>query len=166
VRRGWFCEGLSGAQFALAGALDRLRGARVDEAPVDGYGPDQVLPLAAIDPANPYGALIPWPATAGGTSPRRLGGAWVVLVAGQPVLYVAPGGRQVLTFPASCTDQGGELALALAALHRLPHRRRLAVRELDGVQAPRSPLRAAMVAAGFMLDYDALVPAGWAPGGG
>jgi ATP-dependent helicase Lhr and Lhr-like helicase len=167
VRRGWFCEGLSGAQFALPGALDRLRAARLEDVPVDGYGSDQVCTLAAIDPANPYGALVPWPATAGqGTSPRRIGGAWVVLVAGSPAVYVAPGRRQLLTFPGSCTDQGGELALALAALHRLPDRRRLAVRDLDGVPAPESPLRAALIAAGFALDYDALVPAAWGGGQG
>jgi ATP-dependent Lhr-like helicase len=87
----------------------------------------------------------------------------LVLVAGRPVLYVAAGGRQVLTFPGSCTDQGGELALALTALHRLPHRRRLAIRELDGIAAPGSPLREAVEAAGFVLDEQALVPAGWAP---
>jgi ATP-dependent Lhr-like helicase len=163
VRRGWFCEGLSGAQFALAGALDRLRATRQDEAPLDGFPADQVLTLAALDPANPYGALVPWPATAGGAAPRRAAGAWLVLVAGRPVLYVAAGGRQVLTFPGSCTDQGGELALALTALHRLPHRRRLAIRELDGIAAPGSPLREAVEAAGFVLDEQALVPAGWAP---
>ncbi len=165
VRRGWFCEGLSGAQFALAGALDRLRAARLDEVPLGGYGADQVLTLAAIDPANPYGALVPWPATASGARPRRLAGAWLVLVAGGPVVYVATGGRQIQTFPGSCTDQGGELALALAALHRLPQglsrRRRLAIQELDGIPANQSPLGEALLAAAFTLDYDAWVPAAW-----
>jgi ATP-dependent Lhr-like helicase len=164
VQRGWFVEGLSGAQFALAGALDRLRAARQDEVPIDGYGPDQVCTLAAIDPANPYGALVPWPSAAGGGTPRRVSGAWVVLVAGAPVVYVAPGGRQILTFPHSCTNHGGELALALAALHRLPDRRRLAIRAVDGTAATQSRLREAVIAAGFLLDYDALVPAGWAKG--
>jgi ATP-dependent Lhr-like helicase len=164
VRRGWFCDGLSGAQFALPGALERLRAARLEEAPADGYGSDQVRTLAAIDPANPYGALVPWPSAAGGTSPRRSIGAWAILVAGAPVVFVAPGGRQILTFPSSCTDLGGELALALAALHRIPHRGRLAIREVDGVAAAESPLREAMLAAGFALDYDAWRPADWSQG--
>ena len=106
VRRGWFCDGLSGAQFALPGALERLRAARLEEAPADGYGSDQVRTLAAIDPANPYGALVPWPSAAGGTSPRRSIGAWAILVAGAPVVFVAPGGRQILTFPSSSRTWG------------------------------------------------------------
>src|SRR4029077_19964557 len=52
-RRGYFVEGLGGAQFAHAGAVDRLRGL----GPADGA----VLVLAATDPANPYGAALPWP---------------------------------------------------------------------------------------------------------
>jgi ATP-dependent Lhr-like helicase len=78
------------------------------------------------------------------------------------VVYAAGAGRQILTFPASCTEVGGELAIALAALHRLPNRKRLAIRQLDGVPAPQAPLRDAVIAAGFVLDYDVLVPAGWA----
>ncbi len=74
---------------------------------------------------------------------------------------MAPGGRAVLTFPGSYTDEGGELALALGALHRLPSRKRLAVRDIDGVAAAQSPLRERFTAAGFSLDYDALAPAGW-----
>ena len=51
VRRGYFIEGLGGTQFALPGAVDRLRGVERS----------QVLGLAATDPANPYGAALPWP---------------------------------------------------------------------------------------------------------
>ena len=54
ARRGYFVEGLGGAQFALAAAVERLRGLRSDE-PAGG------LVLAATDPANPYGASLPWP---------------------------------------------------------------------------------------------------------
>jgi ATP-dependent Lhr-like helicase len=161
VRRGWFVEGLSGAQFALPGAVERLRAARVDEPPVDGLGPADLLALAAMDPANPYGALLPWPEPGGGGSPRRAAGAWVILVAGRPILYLGPGGRSLQTFPASMGAGGNALSLALAGLAglRTPGRRRLLIRRIDGVPALGSPLRGALLAAGFEPDCDALVPA-------
>ena len=53
-RRGYFVEGLGGAQFALPGAVERLRAQRDD----DGAPP---IVLAATDPAQPYGAALPWP---------------------------------------------------------------------------------------------------------
>jgi ATP-dependent helicase Lhr and Lhr-like helicase len=159
VRRGYFVEGLSGAQFALPGALDRLRAARLDEVPVDGFGPEAVRLLAALDPANPYGALLPWPEHGGGAAPRRVGGAWVILVAGKPVLYLGPGGRSLTSFPASLGDCR-ELALALDALRTLSGhgRKRLLIRQIDGLPALGSPLRGALLAAGFESDYDALSP--------
>ncbi len=61
ARRGYFVEGLGGAQFALGGAVERLRGLRSDE-------PAGPLVLAATDPANPYGASLPWPRREGDTS--------------------------------------------------------------------------------------------------
>ena len=169
VRRGWFVEGLSGAQFALAGALEQLRAVRLDEAPIDGFTERDLRVLPALDPANPYGALLPWPATgdgagevAGGSgaAPRRVSGAWVCLVAGKPVLYLGSSGRQLTSFPTSISETGGELPLALAALCRLPGggRRRLLIQQIDGRPALQSPLREAMLAAGFESDYDALVP--------
>ncbi|MGB0613470.1 MAG: Lhr family helicase, partial [Miltoncostaeaceae bacterium] len=57
-RRGYFVEGLGGAQFALPGAIDRLRDLRVDR--LEDEEPD-VLILGAADPAQPYGAALPWP---------------------------------------------------------------------------------------------------------
>ncbi len=170
VRRGYFVEGLSGAQFAHPGALDRLRAAREDEAPIDGFGPDAVRVLSALDPANPYGALLPWPAVEAraGMTPRRSAGASVILVAGRPVLYLAAGGRSLVSFPESITTEGGELPLALGVLHRLSGRgrRRLLIRQIDGRPALQSPVREPLLAAGFELDYDALaaVP-GWASKG-
>jgi ATP-dependent Lhr-like helicase len=161
VRRGYFVEGLSGAQFALNGAIDRLRSARIEEIPIDGFGADTLRILAAIDPANPYGALLPWPDTGGGPAPKRINGAYLILVAGKPLLYLGSGGRQLTSFPASVTDEGGELALALGALHRVPQggRKRLAIRQIDGLPALESSLREPLLAAGFESDYDALVPA-------
>ena len=165
VRRGWFVEGLSGAQFALAGALDRLRAERQDEVPIDGYDETALTILAAADPANPYGALLPWPATGIGDdakqTPKRVTGAFVMLVAGKPILYIAANGRQILTFSGSITDDGDELAPALAGLHRLPPgggRRRLLIQQIDGIPALQSPLRELLLGAGLISDYDALVP--------
>ena len=162
VRRGWFVEGLSGAQFAAPGALERLRAARLDEPPIDGFTADDVRVLAALDPANPYGALLPWPAPAAQSSPppRRVSGAWVILVGGKPVLYLGSSARALSSFPSSMTADGGELPLALAALGRLSGggRRRLLIQTIDGQPARQTPLREALLAAGFASDYDALVP--------
>ncbi len=122
--------------------------------------------LAALDPANPYGALLPWPATAAecGPAPRRVSGAWVILVAGKPVLYLGSSARQLSSFPSSMTADGGELHLALVALARLSGggRRRLLIQTIDGQPALQSPLREAMLAASFASDYDALVPGHYA----
>src|SRR5205085_9477813 len=64
ARRGYFVEGLGGAQFALPAAVERLRGLRADE-------PPGALVLAATDPANPYGASLPWPKREGEAAGRR-----------------------------------------------------------------------------------------------
>ena len=90
-RRGYFVEGLGAAQFALPGAVDRLRGEQRE--------PEQAsaLILAACDPANPYGAALPWPDREG-HRPGRKAGALVALVNGRLVLYVERGGRTLLSF--------------------------------------------------------------------
>ncbi len=90
ARRGYFVEGLGGAQFALPAAVERLRGLRSDEP----AGP-QVL--AATDPANPYGAVLPWPKREDSSRrPSRVPGAYVVTVGSEPVLYVERGGKGLL----------------------------------------------------------------------
>jgi len=168
VRRGHFVEGLTGAQFALAGAVDRLRAARDLE---------DVVVLAAIDPANPYGALVPWPtprdgdaAEAGATPPRRAAGARVVLVRGAPVLHVERGGRRLRVF----TDDAKVLGQAVGALRRAlgegaVRRRALRVENVNGVPALRSGLVRGLREAGFRSEPNALVldppPAGAAPPG-
>ncbi len=110
-RRGYFVEGLGGAQFALPGAVDRLRAVR--EAGLDA---EAAVPLvvAATDPANPYGAALPWPESSDDVRhrPRRSAGAQVVLADGRLVLYVERGGRSLLSF----TDEADVLGAAAAAL--------------------------------------------------
>jgi ATP-dependent Lhr-like helicase len=101
-RRGYFVEGLGAAQFATAGTIDRMRG-YVDQQERAERG-DRSAPvavtLAATDPANPYGAVLPWPALPEGTGhrPGRKAGGLVVLVDGQLVLYVERGGKSLLVF--------------------------------------------------------------------
>jgi ATP-dependent helicase Lhr and Lhr-like helicase len=90
-RRGYFIEGLGGAQFALPGAVERLRSQRADaDAPP--------IVLAATDPAQPYGAALPWPKRDDDTRrPQRVAGAYVVLAGAEPVLYVERGGKGIVT---------------------------------------------------------------------
>src|SRR6185369_5699075 len=106
-RRGYFVEGLGGAQFALPGAVERLRELR----PQEDDEPD-VLVLAAADPAQPYGAALPWPKRAGARS-ARVAGAQVVLLGGEAALFVERGGRSLV--PLREPDDEW-LRIALAAL--------------------------------------------------
>ena len=90
MRRGYFVAGLGGSQFAQPGALDRLRALR--ETSADPRGPDAAPPavvLAATDPANPYGAALPWPEGVAGA--MRAAGTHVVLVDGAPRRLPAAG---------------------------------------------------------------------------
>ncbi|HVE93162.1 MAG TPA: DEAD/DEAH box helicase, partial [Actinomycetota bacterium] len=89
VRRGYFVAGLGAAQFAMPGAVDRLRGMRDREKPDAGRG--EVLVMAATDPAQPYGAALPWPDSPG--RPARAAGAYVVLEGGMPQAILERGGR-------------------------------------------------------------------------
>ena len=88
-RRGYFVEGLGGAQFALPGAVERLRSQRADEE-------TPPIVLAATDPAQPYGAALPWPKRdEEARRPQRVAGAYVVLAGAEPVLYVERGGKGI-----------------------------------------------------------------------
>jgi ATP-dependent helicase Lhr and Lhr-like helicase len=141
ARRGYFVEGLGGAQFALPGAVERLRSLPESE------GVFQVL--AAADPANPYGASLPWPKREGGRRPSRAPGAHVLLRDGAPVLYVERGGRGILRL-ADLEGEGLEAAMRAlaeaAADGRLP---KLAVERLDGEPVIGSPHEEALLVAGF-----------------
>src|SRR5699024_7252915 len=107
VRRGYFVEGLGAAQFALGECVEGLR----SEAAELERRHRRALLLAATDPANPYGAALPWPPASGAASGHRPGrkvGAVVVLVDGQLVLYLERGARTLLCF----SDEAGMLAAA------------------------------------------------------
>ena len=146
-RRGYFVEGLGGAQFALPGAVERLRQVRE---PGDGVA----LVLPAADPANPYGAALAWPETAGeGRSrPRRVAGAHVVTVDGRPVMFSERGGASVLAF----TDDPALLAQAagaLAAMVRAGRDGAYTVRRINGAEleaAESAAVLAALREVGFV----------------
>jgi len=182
VRRGYFVEGMSGIQFADPAALEQLRALRArieDHAPA----PEDVVVLASVDPANPYGALLPWPSIAApdpqaegqwpagpavgpvlgdqGTRvsaearirPRRVAGSFVVLVAGRLALHAAPRQRRLIIFH---EDTSGEqtLPLALQGLRRLPRRGGRRRMEIEEVNG---------VAVRRSPHYDLLVRSGFHP---
>ncbi len=224
ARRGYVVEGLGAAQFAVPGAIDRLRAlSRPDGGPSggpsggsagggsagggsagggsagggrnggsagggpSGFGggrPGEVgggpnglgqsglgmrggptglggnggsgglsrVVLAAADPAQPYGAALPWPATVGDTKhrPGRKAGALVVLVEGGPALYVERGGRSLLSF----TTERPELVAAAQALAGAVHEGwlgTLAVERADGVGSLGSELAEVLTEAGFRV---------------
>ncbi len=155
VRRGHFVDALQGAQFAFAGAVDRLRAERSAE-------PEEPILLAAVDPAQPYGALLPWPETcADGAKPRRATGALVVLVDGRAVLFVDRGGNRVLRFKLDAGEPEREIyaraAATLGARYSSPKRRSLRIEWIDDRAADVSPEREIFLAAGFRAEYKSLV---------
>jgi ATP-dependent Lhr-like helicase len=149
-RRGYFIEGMGGAQFALPGAVERLRAGR----PSTDVG---AVVHAAADPAQPYGAALAWPKREGSQArPARVAGAYVVLVADEPVLYVERGGRGLVTLAdataASATrdfDPLREALVALADAVRGGRLGRLALERIDGEPALGSGLAGALVELGF-----------------
>ncbi len=163
-RRGYFVEGLGAAQFGTAGAIDRLRtfteraGSADDTSTSTGTGKPVTLALAATDPANPYGAALPWPAGESGHRPGRKAGAVVVLVDGVLTLYVERGGRTLLTW----TDDVDLLIPAATALAESVQRGalgKLTVEKADGAAllgGGSTPLRRALDAAGFVASPQGL----------
>jgi ATP-dependent Lhr-like helicase len=144
-RRGYFVEGLGGAQFALPGAVERVRELRPreDEKP-------EPLVLPAADPAQPYGAALPWPKRAGARA-ARVAGAHVVLLGGEPALFVERGGRSLVPLR---EPEEGWLRLALAALvddvKRRGGKARLAVERFDGEPVGETEIMPFLLEAGFL----------------
>jgi ATP-dependent Lhr-like helicase len=168
-RRGYFVESLGAAQFAMPGAVDRMRALATDrpasdEPPVGALSfpgarprtapPSRALVLAATDPANPYGGALPWPerpepADGGkGHRPGRKAEALVVLVGGALVLYVERGGKSLLSWSEEPTLlQPAVDALALAV--RDGSLGTLAVERADGQFVLSTALGEALETAGF-----------------
>jgi len=131
IRRGYFVDGLGGSQFALPGAVDRLRALREPDG--------RTIALAATDPANPYGTVVAWPKGPG--RPARAAGAFVVLDSGELRLYLERGGRSLLTF-------GEVLPRHLEALASAARRAgKIEIQKIDGGDV--GPLEAMLRGAGF-----------------
>ncbi|WP_197289015.1 ATP-dependent helicase [Nocardia sp. NRRL S-836] len=149
VIRGYVVEGLGAAQFAARGAVDRLR--TLSRSPGQPAQADQpAVVLAAADPAQPYGAALPWPTPLGEGKhrPARKAGALAVLVDGAPALYVERGGKSLLSF----TDDDPTLRTAANALSRAVRDGwlgQLAVQRADGEAALTSHLATVLQEAGF-----------------
>ena len=169
VRRGYFVEGLGASQFGTTGAVDRLRGSSggVTARPGERSRTEAVeaVVLATSDPANPYGAALPWPERAVDPAedgsegdkrrrhqPGRKAGAVVVLVEGELVLYVERGGKTLLTY-ADDPELLGAAARALAGAVRGGSLGRLSVEKADGgaLLGSGHPVVAALEEAGFHL---------------
>ncbi|WP_353711214.1 ATP-dependent helicase [Arthrobacter sp. K5] len=148
-RRGYFIEHLGAAQFAVPATVDRLRTYTEDAQLAK---PEPVaLALAATDPANPYGAALPWPAgnveAGSGHRPGRKAGALVVLVDGALVLYVERGGKTLLVF----TEDDSVLAAAAGALVDVVKRGavdKLIMEKVNGHGILDTPAASALTAAG------------------
>jgi ATP-dependent Lhr-like helicase len=157
-QRGYFVESLGGAQFAVASTVDRLRSY------LDGVDPERreyhAVVLAAADPANPYGAALPWPtrkvADEDATHrPGRKAGALVAVVDGELAWFLERGGRSLLSF----TDDAEAHIAAASALTDLVSSGRvgpLLVEKVNGVpvlepgaEGERAAVQDALVGAGF-----------------
>ncbi|OII24665.1 Lhr family ATP-dependent helicase [Curtobacterium sp. MCBA15_013] len=180
ARRGYFVEGLGAAQFATGPTVDRLRTYARDIDDDERADPDRsrdALTLAATDPANAYGASLPWPSDAAagpdddgpgsadgpagrpggaadsapakgrGHRPGRKAGALVTTVDGHLAVYVERGGKSVLTF----TDDPADLAVAAASIAATVRSglRKLSVERVDGDFVLETPLGSALREAGF-----------------
>jgi ATP-dependent Lhr-like helicase len=147
VRRGYFVAGLGAAQFALPGAVDRLRDERQHGA---GSTPEPPLVLAACDPAQPYGAALAWPDTGG--RPSRSSGAHVVLRDGRPLAFVERGGRSLALFARAASDPSW--VEALSGLVRSGQLRSLEIQRVDGRPvAERPEISELLLAGGFRAGY-------------
>lgn len=154
ARRGYVVEGLGAAQFAMDGAVDRLRAAATArDRGADANTAPQAVVLAAADPANAYGAALPWPEppTGAGHKPGRKAGSMVVLVDGELTLYLERGGKSLLAWAAQPDDPAlTAAATALAGAARAGRLGTVTVERANGDPALTSPLARALETAGFI----------------
>ncbi|ORB67007.1 ATP-dependent helicase [Mycolicibacterium tusciae] len=157
-QRGYFVESLGGAQFAVASTVDRLRSY------LDGIDPDHreyhAVAMAAADPANPYGAALPWPTRATSDEdvahrPGRKAGALVALVDGELVWFLERGGRSLLSFTEDA-DAHIAAGAALADLVSAGRVQSFLVEKVNGVPVlepggggQRAAVQDALIGAGF-----------------
>ncbi len=140
-------SGLGAAQFALPGAVDRLRSVREPDPE------SELLVLSAIDPAQPYGAAVAWPENAG--RPMRVPTALVILANGEPLVWLDRAGHSLLTFAAVASD--ARWCDRLASLVKDGEMRSLELRKIDGAPARESSWYERLRGAGFAEGYRGLV---------
>jgi ATP-dependent Lhr-like helicase len=137
-------EGLGGAQFALPGAVERLRELR----PREGDDPEPLV-LAAADPAQPYGAALAWPRRAGARA-ARVAGAQVVLLGGEAALFVERGGRSLVPLR-DPEDEWLRVALSALVDHvKQGGAKRLAVERFDGDPVGETEVMQLLLEVGFL----------------
>jgi ATP-dependent Lhr-like helicase len=158
VRRGYFVEGLSGAQFALPGAAQRLQDTHLPSTVVA-----PVVLLHSADPANLYGSGAPFdiPLLDGGTRPLlRRAGNWLVLRAGRPVLLAEQQGKKLTALASASRDDVVAAAAVLPGMldqgRPLASRHRLTVEEWNGRPVTATEGKELLEAAGFVRDYQGL----------
>ncbi|WP_198654282.1 MULTISPECIES: ATP-dependent helicase [Nocardia] len=149
-RRGYFVDSLGGAQFSTTDVVDRLRSFDTDRVRPGSRRTATVAALAACDPANPYGAALPWPQGdgEGGHRPGRKAGAIVVLLDGEAVLYLERGGKTLLTFTED-PDARRAAASALADLVRTRRVDALVIDRVDGDSVHGNTFAEFLTGAGF-----------------
>jgi ATP-dependent Lhr-like helicase len=159
VRRGYFVAGRGATQFALPGAEERLRARGKGMLGMDDERADKALVLASTDPANPYGALLPWPGPAGRAG-QRSPGTRVLLWDGELVGWLGRGGKNLVTFFAADDPDFNRKAEATAdiliGIARLKVASTILV-SIDGAPAPESPLARGLQGRGFVSRQGQLV---------
>ena len=145
VRRGYFVDGLGAAQFAMPGAVERIRDLR------EPARETSAIAVAAADPAQPFGAALPWPQGPG--RPSRTAGAFVILVDGEAAAFLERGARSLITFG---TESGAWID-ALATLVKDGRLRRIELSRIDGAPAAESGFAQGLRDAGFVDGYRGLV---------
>ncbi len=145
-QRGYFIEGLGGAQFALPAAVERLRDLREADPRAE------PVVVGAADPANPFGVTAPWPEAA--RKPARSAGAWLALVEGRPAVYVEKGGRGLVTFEQGLFDAGISALAAAVAERRI---RRITPERIDGRPIQGDPAEQILLNHGFLQTHRRLV---------
>ena len=153
IRRGYFVDNLGALQFALPGALERLRALR------DVPSEARTVLIAACDPANPYGVALPWPARSGPKRPTRSVGARVILVDGDAVGWLSQDEKQLITFLEGLNSERRALVAAclseaLAAEVDNLKRRAFLLETIDDARQAEEPLHSALLAAGFVHRDD------------
>ena len=151
LRRGYFVEGLGAAQFALPGAVDRLRTSAATD-----FEEDSIILLAATDTAQPFGASLPWPESSG--RPARAAGAHVIIVNGEACVYVDRGAKTMVGFPAA--HEHTLWVDALKDIARAGHVRSVEIAKIDGEPSSDSPLAEVLTQHGFVKAYKGLT---WTP---